>query len=416
LIQPNGYVVGCEPDGTWEVGVLPGSYTIIPGSSSYPYYQAINPPSHSADLPQMGDVDTLNDFAATLIPGIHDLQAQLASTHAVPGFNNHLFLSCRNYGTEPMEAQLVLNYDADQSWVGSSVPPDTHVGNTATWNLDTLALGQTVQLTVDLFTDASTPLGTPLSLQLSALPDSSDETPGNNVVLVNDSVVGSFDPNDKLVEPPSLTPDEVQSGEQPITYTVRFQNTGTYMADRVVIVDSLPDGLQIASIQELASSHAHHWYVDHGVLYVIFQDINLPDSTSDEANSHGFFRFSILPETDLVPGTDIVNVANIVFDFNTPIATSPALFHVDDVSAVEETTTTAIRVHPNPAQDWIWVTLPRWSGDASYTVQDLSGRRVLNGHLNGDHTVDVRPLQAGPYVLTVLDQEGSRTCRFMKLK
>ncbi len=416
MIQPNGYVVGCEPDGTWEVGVLPGNYTITPGSSSYPYYQAINPPSHSADLPQMGDVDTLNDFAATLIPGIHDLQAHLVAQPARPGFNNHLFLACRNYGTEPMEAQLVLNYDADQSWVGSSIPPDSHVGNTATWNLDTLALGQTVQLTVDLFTDASTPLGTPLSLQLSALPDSSDETPGNNVVLVNDSVVGSFDPNDKLVEPPSLTPDEAQSGEQPITYTIRFQNTGTYLADRVVIVDSLPDGLQIASIQELASSHAHHWYVDHGVLYVIFQDINLPDSTSDEANSHGFFRFRILPETDLAPGTDIVNVANIVFDFNTPITTPPALFHVDDVSAVEETTTTAIRVHPNPAQEWIRVTLPGWSGDASYTVQDLSGRRVLNGHLNGDHTVDVRPLQAGPYVLTVLDQEGFRTCRFMKLK
>lgn len=415
LIQPNGYVVGCEPDGTWEVGVLPGTYSIVPGST-YPYYQSFNPPTHSADLPLMGDVDTLNDFAVTLIPGIHDLQAQLASMPAVPGFNNRLYLSCRNYGTVPMEAQLVLNYDADQSWVGSSIPPDTHVGNTATWNLDTLALGQTVQLSVDLFTDVSTPLGTPINHQLSALPDSSDETPGNNVVLLNDSVVGSFDPNDKLVDPPAMTPDEIQTGDTPIAYTIRFQNTGTYMARRVVIADTLPTGLQPGSIEELASSHTHHWYVDQDVLYVIFQDINLPDSTSDEANSHGFFRFSILPENDLPPGTDIVNVANIVFAFNAPIATPPAIFHVEIVSSVEETPSTSMRSYPNPVQDRLWVMLPHMHGDVSYTVQDFSGRLVLQGSLARDRVLAIHALQPGPYILSVVGRDGVRASRFVKIK
>lgn len=139
-VDPNGYVVGCNGDGRWTVGVPPGVYTITP-ASSYPYYQAITPATHSASLPEMGDADTLNDFAVTLIPGIQDLQAQLYAEPARPGFNNQLYFTCRNYGTVPMTPQLVLTFDADQTWVGSSIAPSSLVGNTAIWDLPTMAVG-----------------------------------------------------------------------------------------------------------------------------------------------------------------------------------------------------------------------------------------------------------------------------------
>ncbi len=415
LVQPNSYVVGCEPDGTWEVGVLPGNYTIVP-CSTYPYYQSFTPTSHVVNLPAMGDVDTNNNFAVTLIPDIQDLQAHLSSSPARPGFNNRLYLSCRNYGTVPMDAQLVLNYDAVQSWVGSSLVPSSISGNMASWNLGSLAIGETRQLTVDLFTNASVTLGTPITHQLNALPDSTDETPYNNVAMVIDSVVGSYDPNDKLLSPAMMTPAELQTGAKPITYTIRFQNTGTYLAQRVVIVDTLPNGLQTASIQVLASSHAQRWYVDHGVLYVIFQGINLPDSTSDALNSQGFVRFSILPETDLPLGATITNIAHIVFDFNAPIITPPAVFHVDDASAVAERSWTGIRVYPNPVLDQLWVMHGTNNGMAAqYAIKDLSGRDVLNGKLGGDGAVNVGHLRAGSYTITTTGKTGVFTTRFMKL-
>lgn len=415
LVQPNGYMVGCESDGTWELGVLPGNYTIAP-ATTYPYYQSFVPVSHVAMLPNMGDADTLNNFAVTLIPGIEDLQAQLYAEHARPGFNNRLYLSCRNYGTVPMDAQLVLNYDADQTWIGSSVAPTTQSGNTVTWDLATLAVGATTSLTVDLNTAASVALGTSIDHMLHALPDADDETPTDNVALFTDSVVGSYDPNDKLLSPSIMSPAEVQAGNKPITYTVRFQNTGTYAAERVLIVDTLPDGLQTESIQFLAGSHSYHWYVDQGVLYVLFENINLPDSTSDAANSQGFVRFSILPNTNLGLGTAITNIAHIVFDFNAPIITPPAVFHVEQTTSVPELSINALRVHPNPAQDRLWVMpQPGMGTRTKYVVQDLSGRDILGGTLANDDAVGVGILRAGSYTITIFGKEGSRTARFVKL-
>jgi uncharacterized repeat protein (TIGR01451 family) len=412
--DPNSYSTGCNSTGYWLLDVTPGSYGILP-STQYPYIQSFTPAQHTADLPEMGDVDTLNDFAVTLIPGMQDLQANLYVDPARPGFNNRLYLSCRNYGTVPVDAQLVLNYGADQSWVGSSVTPSSQGANSASWNLGSLSVGSTAFFTVDLYTGSTVALGTPLNYQLTALPTLGDETPGDNLVMPPDSVVGSFDPNDKRVSPAAMSPSEIQANDKPITYTVRFQNTGTYPAQRVVIVDTLPDGLQTASIQFLAGSHGYHWYVDHGVLYVLFENINLPDSTSDAGNSQGFVSFSLLPDSDLTIGTTIINMAHIVFDYNTPITTPPAVFHVQLATSVNEAIGDAVRVYPNPAQDRLWISTTTHSDALQYVIKDLLGRDLLHGRLRNDGAVDIAALPVGSYTITTFDQLGAHTSHFVKL-
>ena len=414
-LQPSNYIVGCDLDGTWQVGVLPGSYTMVP-SSYYPYVQSFTPTTHTADLPAMGMADTHNDFAAFLIPDIQDLQARLDASPAVPGFNSQLYLSCRNFGTVPMDAQLVLDLDPDQSWVGSSIAPGSISGNTATWDVPGLAVGSTISIVVELNTAANVPLGTTLNYHLVVLPDSSDETPENNIVNYTDSVVGSYDPNDKLVTPSTLSPAEVQAGETRLNYTVRFQNTGTFMAQRVVIADTLPAGLQVASIQILGASHPHQWYVDHGVLYILFNGINLPDSISDEVNSHGYVRFTILPETSLADGAVIANVAHIVFDFNAPIATPAAVFRVDASTSLAEYSFQDVRVFPNPVHDRIWLMCQGQKAVfGRFQVQDLLGRTWLEGSLSPDGAVDVSQLPAGSFLITSFGMGTRETARFVKL-
>ena len=273
----------------------------------------------------MGDADTLNDFAATLIPNIQDLRAQLYAEPARPGFGNRLFLHADNYGTIPTAAQITLNFDADQTWVGSSVAPTSMTGNTAVWDLATLDFAEQVNLTVDLTTAASVPLGTPLAHTLTADPGIADQTPLNNVVICNDSVVGSFDPNDKLLSPKKLSLSTVQGGYIPLEYTIRFQNTGNYPAERVIIVDTLSEDLQWNSFEFLSRSHPCHWYITEGVLHFIHEGIVLPDSTNDEPNSHGYVKFRIKPSTDLQLGATITNIAHIVFDH---AMVPPAVFSI----------------------------------------------------------------------------------------
>lgn len=69
------------------------------------------------------------------MPNMQDLRAQFYAERARPGFNNRLYIHADNYGTIPADAQLTLNFDADQSWLGSSLVPTTMAGNTATWIL-----------------------------------------------------------------------------------------------------------------------------------------------------------------------------------------------------------------------------------------------------------------------------------------
>lgn len=407
-VMPAGNVTGVLADGTWEIGVYPGSHTIT-AATNYPYVQAIAPAEHTADVPAMGDTDTDNDFAVTLMPGIADLRAQLYAQEARPGYENRLFLTCTNYGTVPMNATLTLDFDAGQSWVGSSITPTTLAGQTATWDLGTMPFAAVTQMTVDLYTDATVPLGTPLLHTLTALPVEGDETPDDNIVLWNDTVVGSYDPNDKLIAPATLTPAEVAAGQTPIEYTIRFQNTGTYLAERVVILDTLPDGLVPESIQFLASSHDNHWYVTDGVLHVVHEDIMLPDSTSDEPGSHGYVMFRIMPRTDLMEGEQVHNIAHIVFDFNEPIITPPAVFTVSTPTGVGDVATAPIGIRPNPVRDRLWVS--GIDGPVPYRVRDVHGRTVQQGTL-AQGAVDVAALPAGMYVIEV---EGlAPALRFVK--
>lgn len=411
---PNGNVTGCDANGYWEIGVQPGNYMIAP-SSGYPYIQSISPTEHTANLPNMGDADTLNDFAVTLIPDIEDLRAHFHAEPARPGFDNRLYLTCQNYGTVPMDAQLTLEFDADQTWVGSSTTPTTQTGTTATWQLGTLAIGASHQITVDLNTATTVTLGTPINHTLSAAPNASDETPLDNFVVIIDSVVGSFDPNDKRVRPEVLPPAIVQAGTTPIEYTIRFQNTGTYLAERVVIVDTLPEGLQPQSIEFLSSSHSCHWYVLDGVLHFIHEDINLPDSTSDEPGSHGFVRFRILPASDLSDGAEVVNIAHIVFDFNEAIITPPSVFRVDVLATVEETAHTGLSLFPNPAQDQVRIVMNDGrAGSIRYQVRDMPGRTIMAGRTDGSGVLDIISLPTGTYMIGI-DQEGSqRWARLVK--
>jgi uncharacterized repeat protein (TIGR01451 family) len=109
-------------------------------------------------------------------------------------------------------------------------------------------------------------------------------------------ILDSFDPNDKLVVPAGLTAENYTPTGSALQYQVRFQNTGNDVAYRVVVVDTLSAHLDLATLQMGAVSHPYRLEVSgkgRPVLTWTFTNIMLPDSTSDEPNSHGSIQFSI---------------------------------------------------------------------------------------------------------------------------
>lgn len=78
-------------------------------------------------------------------------------------------------------------------------------------------------------------------------------------------------------------------------YQIYFQNTGNAPADRVVVRDPLDNHLNINSIRNITASHDMKVSVSEGNDQLLFEfnNINLPDSTTDYAGSIGYIQYEI---------------------------------------------------------------------------------------------------------------------------
>ena len=132
-----------------------------------------------------------------------------------------------------------------------------------------------------------------------------------------------YDPNNKTAEPEGYGESHFIERNLQLEYTIRFQNLGTAPAFDVVIRDTLSEHLDISSIRPGVASHDYTFHLEGpGIAVFTFDNINLPDSTSNPEGSQGFVNFSIRQKEDLPLGSVINNNAAIYFDFNEAIITN----------------------------------------------------------------------------------------------
>jgi len=126
-------------------------------------------------------------------------------------------------------------------------------------------------------------------------------------------------------------------------------------------------------------------------------------------------RFSMLPNTNLTNGSVIENIAHIVFDFNAPIITPPAVFTVDLLAGVEEELRPSFSVIPNPVKDQLRVMMRDGQlGSFSYRIHDLLGQQVSAGRSLGNGTIAVQELIPGMYTLLINTPDARGGLRFVK--
>ncbi len=204
----------------------------------------------------------------------------------------------------------------------------TYIPSGWTQNNDTLtlSLNDISQLnleqgfTLSFLTDTFPPAGSQFCLTVEIQANGIDNNPFNDTTMHCFDVINSFDPNYKEVYPSySELPGEWH------TYTIHFQNTGTAAAQNILLKDTLDVNLNWASFEKLASSHSVFTQVlENGIVHFNFPQINLPDSTSNEPESHGWVQYRIKTNQNLTTATTIHNKAAIYFDFNSPVITNDA--------------------------------------------------------------------------------------------
>ena len=390
--QPGNLLTAPDLNGNYTLPADTGSF-IMDGRDVLYHTRTTSP--YNINLTTL-QIDSLNNIGYQAIPGIYDLVVDMTVFPARPGFDNSVYLRVENIGTEATAATMNLDFDGDQGWWSSGIIPDGIIGTVATWT-DVLAPGDIWGTQVQLSTDVTVPLGTDLTHIFSALPASSDTTPADNQISYNGVVVGSYDPNDKRVTPEVMTPAQVQNDPW-LDYTIRFQNTGTFPAVRVIITDTLSADLQWSTFEFISSSHPSSWYMTNGVLHFVFDPIFLPDSISDEPNSHGFAKFRIKPINTLMNGDMIENIANIYFDFNDPVITDPSIFTVDMNVGYSSLTTAELKVYPNPIEGVLSISAK--SPIKRVMVTGIDGRHHRVEYLSGQR-IHLGQLTSGIYLLSI---------------
>ncbi|MCC7504997.1 MAG: T9SS type A sorting domain-containing protein [Saprospiraceae bacterium] len=224
-------------------------------------------------------------------------------------------------------------------------------------------------------------------------------------------VVASWDPNDKTGLPEGYSNDHFIEPNTDITYRIRFQNTGTDTAFTVVIRDTLDPWLDPASLRLETASHAYTWnIVDGNTLKCTFNDILLPDSTTNEPASHGFVNFRISQRAGIPLGTVIHNSAAIYFDFNPPVITNQTFHTVGQnymqvVSQEPEPGQPGFTAGPNP---FLETTTFRFEQalNARFSLFDQQGRLLRQETIRGD-TFQFRRdgLPQGIYLFDIRDND-----------
>jgi len=261
---------------------------------------------------------------------------------------------------------------------------------------------------------------------LNATVEVGDVTDGHNVYeeFYEFETLCSYDPNDKLVEP-SLGHKNYALIDGGLLYTIRFQNTGNYPAQKVVIRDTINQLLDLNDLRIVSSSHemVAHITPSTRVIEFTFDDIWLIDSLTNEPLSHGFVKFFINPIEGVTDYTEVRNRAGIFFDNNPPIITNnllstlvheypkPAMdFFENNAENFDElfTDITAlidkdILISPNPFNNFLIVEV---GIECQLNIYNVNGKLLFNSQLKQSNTIDTSYLSEGFYIVEIRNKNG----------
>jgi hypothetical protein len=417
----NGIVTGdfaSDASGLYTIPIQAGTHTITP-KLEYPDYFNVSPPSTTIVLPNTSN-PVVQNFCYSA-NGVHpDLEITLLPYEdSRPGFDSTYKLVYKNKGTQAQSGTISFAYnDAVLDLVNSNPTFSSQVINYLNWDFTNLQPFESREISVTL--NANSPMENPpltggdvLNFTASVNGSLIDETPNDNAFVLNQTVVNSFDPNDKTcLEGNTITPEMV--GKY-VHYLIRFENTGTANAENIVVKDMIDTvKFDINSLIPIDGSHPFVTKISNtNKVEFIFENINLP---FDDANNDGYVAFKIKTKPSLVLGDSFSNTASIYFDYNFPIVTDPAVTTVALLANVDFAFEDYFKIYPNPANDVLNIETMKTIEVTSVNIYNTLGQIVLViPNAQQTKSVDVSCLKTGNYLIKINSDKGSSTVKFVKM-
>ena len=304
----------------------------------------------------------------------------LPTTPARPGFDAVYKIIYRNKGTEIESGSVSITFDETILDYVSSTPLYDNSGiNTFNWNYTNLLPFETreIEISFNVNSETETPavnIGDVLNYTVSNTTSNTDETPTDNTFTLNQTVVGSYDPNDKTcLEGNSVTPSIV--GEY-VHYIIRFENTGTFSAQNIVVKDIIDASkFDVSTLVPLHASHEFYTRIKDNKVEFIFENINLDFNV---ATNDGYVAFKVKTLPILTVGDMFSNEADIYFDYNYPIVTNEYLTTINNLLNNQDfSLENSIKVITS--EHIIEIVSDNSIRLENYTLYNISGQEVATG-------------------------------------
>ena len=444
-ISGRGYTY-TDANGNYSYEVPSGTYTV--SETVLAFYPLAACQSNSLTVTTVagtGGPYTLN--FANSIDTIHDMHITTWDyylSNPVPGHSYTQAVIVSNDGTVTEPAvNTVYNTDGQifaPSFMPTSVFTPLSVPNSYSTlgAFPTINPGASQQFLMTYNVPTNIPIGTNVVFRDTVVYDTftshwtSDYSPWNNVNYFTTTVAAAYDPNFKEVNPKGTGPTGlIPYTDSVLEYMVHFQNTGTWPAENVVVIDTLDDNLNWTSLRpEYMSAACKVTMQQVGAKKVVtftFKDINLPTEKTSLLYSNGMLTYTIHIKPGMPVGTQFKNHASIYFDFNQPIVTNTTVNTLQTAapSAVNNVTTASANtftIYPNPAsQSFNSIINTDNAGKAIMVVSDVAGKELITKTFTlqaGQQTIttDASQLAPGMYFVTFSQQGKSQTQKLVIIK
>lgn len=409
-----------NPDGEYTFYTTFADQLVSPHLEN-PEYFTVTPADASISFPDLNQT-AVQDFCIAPNGNHQDLEIVISPvTPARPGFNATYKIVYRNKGTVPMTQQYGINLSYNQNLMtyvtSSEVPSNQGVGS-LNWDYADLQPFESRMLLVSFLVNSPTApnpvtIGDVLTLSSTVSPQNNDEQVQNNIYILNQTVVGSYDPNDiSCIEGDNLPDTEI--GKY-LHYMVNFENTGNYIAENVVLkLDINPTQYDISTLQLLENSHPVYTRITNNKAEFIFEGINLAAlGGNPPVGGHGNVLFKIKSLNSLNAGDTVANRASIFFDYNDAVITNVAETLYSSLQNDEMNVDESLSISPNPAVSSVSVTSKHRI--QSIEMYDVQGRIVQKEIAAATQvTVDISRHQSGIYFLKITSDTGYKVLKLVK--
>ena len=384
------------------------TYQVMVDTAGMPFKATCSYPGLDSTV-TVAVLDTNINFALACKPGF-DIGIQSVYTCGIvfPGQTHMLTLNAgdisRRYNLNcaaGVSGSLTFIVTGPVTYVGpaaGALVPSVS-GNVFTYNISDFAtINNTSAFRIQLQPFPTAQANDVICVTAKVNPINGDNYPSNNDYVYCYNVVNSHDPNVKEVYPIMVDP----GFHDWLTYTIHFQNTGNAPAFNIMLKDTLDSELDLNTFQVTDYSHTNTTNLNGRILTVNFQNIQLPDSSSDPEGSIGFIQYRLKPKSTWARPHQIKNTAYIYFDFNSPIVTNTTYNSIKDITTgLTEEKENIASVYPNPTNGLFTIELST-KEKQSMQLFDMAGNVVLAQTIeNGKANIDANHLAAGIYNISI---------------